>query len=130
MNVEIAREIQSIMIRLRDLEKEKSELRTRLGDDDLKELRERLSPRCICMTVDSVMKDINDEIHRIKTQLHEFVGGYDYKLKSNAKSVMQQLVDEVLERLYGDMSDFPNEQRIVIDAKIEEAAGRLVSKMR
>ena len=130
MKGEIAREIQSIMNRLRDLENEKSELRMRLGDDDLKELREKLGPRCIRLTFDDVVKDINDDIHRLGTQMHEFVGGYDYQLKSDAKSVMQQLVTEVLERLYGDMSDFPNEQRIVIDAKIEEAAGRLVSKMR
>lgn len=130
MNIETAKEIQRIMNRLCELEKEKLDIRKRLGDDDLKELRESLTSRCICVTVDSVMKDINDEIHRIKTQLHEFVGGHDYQLKSNAKSVMQQLVTEVLERLKGDMSNFPNEQWIVIDAKIEEAAGRLVSKMR
>ena len=129
MKIETAAEIQRIMEMLRDLEKEKYELRSRVREDDLKELREKLSPRCINLAFDDIMKDINDEINRVKAQLHEFVGGYDYQVKSNAIKVMQEVIRDVFDRWYGD-AKVPDDLQIIVKAKIEDAAGRLVSQLR
>ena len=124
----IADEVTRLMNRLSELEKEKAELAAKVRKEDIDALKEKLSPRCVCIAYNQVRDAIDKDIRLAQQRLDEIVGDYISHVESMLRTSMNQLLREVLDKC-GIFDNLPYEKRIIfgqmVDNKVEEVIKKL-----
>jgi hypothetical protein len=124
----IADEVTRLMNRLSELEKEKAELAAKVRKEDIDALKEKLSPRCVCIAYNQVRDAIDKDIRLAQQKLDEIVGDYVSHVESMLRTSMNQLLREVLDKC-GIYDNLPYEKRIIfgqmVDNKVEEVIKKL-----
>ena len=128
MKGQIADEVTRLMNRLSELEKEKAELAAKVRKEDIDALKEKLSPRCVCIAYNQVRDAIDKDIRLAQQRLDEIVGDYISHVESMLRTSMNQLLREVLDKC-GIFDNLPYEKRIIfgqmVDNKVEEVIKKL-----
>lgn len=128
MKGQIADEVSRLMNRMSELEKEKAELAAKVRKEDMDALKEKLSPRCVCIAYNQVRDAIDKDIRFAQQRLDEIVGDYISHVESMLRISMNQLLREVLDKC-GIVDNLPYEKRIIfgqmVDNKVEEVIKKL-----
>lgn len=128
MKGQIADEVSRIMNRMSELEKEKTDLSVKFRSEDFDALKERLSPRCVCMAYNQVRDEIDKDIRFAQQRLNEIVGDHIPHVEYILRTSMNQLLREVLDKCLN-FDNLPYEKRIIfgqmVDNKVEEIIRKL-----
>ena len=114
-----------------DLLEEKTHLIQNYNDDDMNRLKDKLGKRCVCVAFEDVKKEIEKDYNSVQNKLSkDIVGGYAYDVENKLKNVMYRFIEDVFDRYFGGYHEIPHDQRVLINALIEERVKQIMSDLR